>query len=85
MMTVYAAKWCPHCQKTVAFLKSRNIPFHYVEIEEAPEDVVRKVDEVNGGEWVVPTIEFNGSWRPGKAFNEKELIQDLNRMGLELK
>ena len=85
MLKVYAATWCPHCVKTVGFLKSHEIPFEYFEIEDQPEDVVKRIVEVNGGDdWVVPTIEFNGKWRPGKVFNEDELLKDLREMGLEI-
>ena len=84
MLNVYAAKWCLHCTKTVAYLKKNNIPFHYIEIEEQPEDIVGKVIEANGGEdWVVPTLEFNGKWREGKVFNEMELHFDLKKLGIK--
>ena len=85
MLKVYAANWCPHCRKTVDFLKSRNVPFEYFEIEEQPEELVKRIVEVNGGDdWVVPTIEYDGKWRPGKVFDETELLKDLRAMGLQL-
>jgi mycoredoxin len=83
MLTVYSAPWCPQCRKTIDFLKEKNIPFHLVQIEEAPEEVVQKVVEVNGGDdWVVPTLEFNGKWRPGQFFHEGRLLADLKEMGV---
>lgn len=83
MLNVYAAKWCSHCTKTVDYLKKKNIGFNYIEIEEQPEDIVKKVIEVNGGEdWVVPTLEYNGKWREGKVFNELELHFDLKKLGV---
>lgn len=83
MLTVYSAFWCPHCVKTEKFLKEKGIPFTSVNIETAPDDVVRKVVEVNGGvEWVVPTLEFQGKWRPGKVFKPLELESDLRDMGV---
>ncbi|MBT3388686.1 MAG: glutaredoxin family protein [Desulfobacula sp.] len=82
MLKVYAAKWCSHCTYTVNYLKKCNLDFEYIEIEEQPEDIVNKVIEVNGGDdWVVPTLEFNGKWRPGRIYNEIELTQDLKRLG----
>lgn len=84
MLNVYGAKWCPHCTKTVDYLKKNNIEFNYIDIEVQPDPVVQKVIEVNGGDdWVVPTLEFNGSWREGKVFNEKELKADLEKLGLQ--
>lgn len=83
MLKIYAAKWCPHCTKTIEYLKNNNIEFEYIEIEEQPETVIEKIVQVNGGDdWVVPTIEFNGKWRPGRVYNEKQLTSDLNEMGV---
>ncbi|HOK41153.1 MAG TPA: glutaredoxin family protein [bacterium] len=83
MLNVYAANWCPHCKKTIKYLEEHNIPYKYFEIEEQPEEVIKKVVEVNGGEdWVVPTLEYNGKWREGKKFNEKELEEDLRKLGV---
>ena len=83
MLKVYAAKWCPHCTKTVEYLKNKNIEFEYYEIEEQPENIVQEIIRVNGGDdWVVPTLEFNGKWRKGKIYNEIELKADLGQLGL---
>lgn len=83
MLNVYAASWCPHCQRTVEFLKERQIDFKYLNIEIQPADVVQKVIEANGGEdWVVPTFEYKGKWRKGKVFNAEELTKDLLGMGV---
>ena len=83
MLNVYAVSWCPHCQKTIEFLKQNQIKFNYFDMETQPESVVNKIVEVNGGEdWVVPTLEFNGNWRQGKVFNAEELRKDLSNMGV---
>jgi mycoredoxin len=83
MLNVYAAEWCPHCEKTIEWLAENNIEFHYFEIEEQEPELVEKIVRVNGGDdWVVPTLEFNGTWRPGKAFSEEALKRDLQDMGV---
>ncbi len=83
MLKVYAAKWCPHCTLTVEYLNKKNIEFEYIDIEKEPEQIVQKVIDVNGGDdWVVPTLEYEGKWRKGKIFNEKDLGSDLKKMGL---
>jgi mycoredoxin len=83
MLNVYYAGWCPHCQKAIEFLKQNKIEFKAIDIEAQPEDVVNKIIEVNGGDdWVVPTMEYNGKWRPGKVFNAEELKSDLKAMGV---
>jgi mycoredoxin len=85
MLKVYATKWCPHCTKTIEYLRNKNIEFEYFEIEEQPENIVQEIIRVNGGDdWVVPTLEFKGKWREGKIYNEKELNSDLGKMGLTL-
>ena len=85
MLKVYAAEWCPHCVKTVEYLKANNIVFDYIDIETLDREVVDKIVEVNGGlDWIVPTLEYNGRWREGKVFNEAELAADLKDLGLEL-
>lgn len=85
MLKVFAADWCPHCTKTIEFLKKRGIEFEYIEIEKQPSEIVQKVVEVNGGDdWVIPTLEYRGKWREGKIFNEKELVEDLKVLGVPL-
>ncbi|EMS77946.1 glutaredoxin family protein [Desulfotignum phosphitoxidans] len=83
MLTVYAAAWCPHCTKTVEFLKKHGIAFTYMEIEDQPEDVIDKIIQVNGGDdWVVPTLAYNGKWREGRFYNERTLLSDLKALGV---
>ena len=83
MLKVYAWNVCPHCRRTVEWLKAHEVPYEYLEIEEQPPEVVRKVVEVNGGDdWVVPTLEYNGNWRPGKVFDAAELEADLRAWGV---
>lgn len=83
MLKVYGWNVCPHTLNAVAWLKSRNIPFEYLEIEEQPEEVVRKVVEVNGGDdWVVPTLEFNGRWHPGERFDPAKFERTLKKLGV---
>lgn len=38
---------------------------------------------MNGGDdWVVPTLEYNGKWRPGEVFNPEKLEKDLKNLGV---
>ena len=65
-------------KKTVDWLQNHKIPFQYLEIEEQPEEVIRQVVDANGGvDWVVPTLEYNGQWRPGQMFDPIQLEADL--------
>ncbi len=86
MLKVYAAKWCPHCTKTIEHLNDHKIQFEYIEIEEETENIIQKIIQVNGGfDWVVPTLEFNGKWRKGKLYNKQELDVDLEKLGVTKK
>jgi mycoredoxin len=83
MLNIYATSWCPHCVRTIDFLKNRGIEYNYIDMDKVPEDVENEIIRVNGGEdWVVPTLEFKGQWRPGKIFNQPELENDLREMGV---
>ena len=83
MLKVYLAVWCPHCRMTETFLRENGIEYLAVDIEKAPKDVVEAVVAVNGGEdWVVPTLEYRGKWRRGKAFDAAGLKSDLIEMGV---
>jgi len=83
MLKVYTWNVCPHCHAAVAWLKEHGIPFEELDIEQQPEDVVRKVIKVNGGDdWVVPTMEYHGQWRAGQVFDAKRLEKDLKAWGL---
>ena len=43
MLKVYAAKWCPHCTKTIEYLKNNNIEYEYFEIEKQSENTIKKI------------------------------------------
>ena len=78
MLKFYGWNLCPHCHRAAEWLKEHGIPFEYYEIEEQPDEIVRKIVEVNGGDdWVVPTLEFEGKWRPGEVFDAAKLGRDL--------
>ena len=83
VLQVYGWDQCPHTRHAVECLKEHNIPFDYHEIEEESRNVIEKVIDVNGGDdWVVPTLEYNGKWRPGEVFNPEKLEKDLKILGV---
>ena len=83
MLRVFATSWCPHCRRTIRFLIKNHIDFCYLDIEYQQEETIREVIAANGGKnWVVPTLEFNGKWRPGKPFDQSGLMKDLQSMGV---
>lgn len=83
MLKLYGAHWCSHCMQTAEYLEKNDIEFQFLDIEKQPGHIVSKIVDVNGGEeWVIPTLEYNGHWREGKEFNEKDLEADLRKMGV---
>ena len=82
-LKVYYWSVCPHCHAAMEWLKRKGIPFEAIDIETAPQETVDEVIRVNGGEdWVVPTMEYNGKWRPGEVFDEARLESDMRAWGL---
>ncbi len=83
MLTVYGAAWCPHCRRTVDWLKAKNIPFTYVDMDTVDAGTEKRVTDANGGDdWVVPTLEYQGKWRRGQFFHEEKLTADLKAWGV---
>ncbi len=83
MLKLYGWRICPHCHKAVAWLQDHGVPFQYLEIEEQSPEIIEKVIQVNGGDdWVVPTLEYNGKWHPGQAFNAADFAAVLRNWDL---
>jgi mycoredoxin len=54
---MYGTTWCPDCARAKQFLRKKNIPFDWIDIEK--DDKARAyVQEVNQGLRRVPTIIF---------------------------
>ena len=82
-LKVYYWSICPHCRAAMEWLKQHGIPFEAIDIETAPTNVVDEIIRVNGGDdWVVPTMEYHGKWRPGEVFNPIRLEADMKAWGL---
>ena len=82
-LKVYYWSICPHCHAAMEWLSQKGIPFEAIDIETAPKETVDEVIRINGGDdWVVPTMEYNGKWRPGEVFNAVRLERDMKDWGL---
>jgi mycoredoxin len=55
--TVYSATWCGYCHRLKKQLERAGIPYQQVDVDEDP-SVLPKLEELNGGEWIIPTVEF---------------------------
>lgn len=56
-ITVYGAPWCPDCKQSKQFLAEQRIRFNWVDIDQ-DEDGRRRVQELNDGKQIIPTIIF---------------------------
>ena len=55
----YGADWCPDCQRTKGYLKSRDIEFKEVDV--AKEEVAAEiVQRINNGKRIIPTLIIDG-------------------------
>ena len=58
-VTMYTTTWCGICVHTKRYLKSRNVEFDEVDIEEHPE-YGEMIEKLTGGFRIVPTLDING-------------------------
>ena len=56
-ITVYGAPWCPDCKRSKQFLGEQRIPYNWVDID-GDEEGCRRVQELNDGKQIIPTIVF---------------------------
>jgi glutaredoxin-like protein len=56
-ITVYGAPWCPDCRQSKQFLGEQRIRFNWVNIDD-DEEGRNKVQELNDGKQIIPTIVF---------------------------
>ena len=56
-ITVYGAPWCPDCKQAKQFLGEQRIRYNWVDIDE-DESGRRRVQELNNGKQIIPTIIF---------------------------
>ncbi|XBH22220.1 mycoredoxin [Jonesiaceae bacterium BS-20] len=54
---MYSTTWCGYCRRLETQLKSANIGYTVVNVEEVP-GTAEYVEAVNGGNRVVPTVVF---------------------------
>lgn len=81
-VTVFSAVWCGHCTRLKSALTRLGIPYREVLIEEDP-DAERLAIELNGGDWLIPTVLFSeGSARINPSPREvSELLQEISGEG----
>lgn len=56
---VYGSDWCHDCRRANAYLNEQGVKYNYIDISK-DEAAVLKVQELNNGKKVIPTIIING-------------------------
>ena len=56
-ITVYGAPWCPDCRQSKQFLGEQRVRYNWVDIDQ-DEEGRRRVQELNDGKQIIPTIIF---------------------------
>lgn len=74
-IVVYGTTWCPDCKRAKQFLGDQRIHYHWVDIEKDSE-AMAYVEQVNGGQRIIPTIVFPDGSRLVEPSNA-ELAQKL--------
>ena len=73
---VYGADWCADCIRAKAFLKSKNVTYKYIDIEENP-DVVAIIEKVNNGKRIIPTFFIGDDSYANPSFQQLTEILEL--------
>jgi len=55
---MYGADWCPDCRRAKSFLQDNNVEFSFIDIDK-DNTAVKKVEEINNGKRIIPTIIIN--------------------------
>ena len=58
-VVVYGADWCPDCRRAKSYLQDNGINHQYIEVDKH-EWAAKKVEEINNGKRIIPTIFING-------------------------
>ncbi|WP_046441411.1 mycoredoxin [Corynebacterium kutscheri] len=76
-VTIYAADWCPFCQRLLKALDRTETPYALVDVE-ADEQASEWVKSVNEGNRIVPTVKYSDgttATNPSASEVRKKLAQ----------
>lgn len=79
-ITVYGANWCGDCKRAKKFLGEQRVHYHWVDIEQNPEEVA-VVEHYNAGKRIIPTILFDD----GTVLVEPSNAELAAKLGLQTK
>lgn len=79
-VTIYAADWCPFCQRLRKALDRTETPYALVDVE-ADEQASEWVKSVNNGDRIVPTVKYSdGTTATNPAASEvRQKLEELHQ------
>lgn len=74
---VYGSDWCPDCRRAKSYLDDHQVVYKDIDISK-DEAAVIKVQEINNGKRIIPTILIDGVPHTNPTNSELEKILKLN-------
>lgn len=74
---VYGSDWCHDCRRAKAFLNDNQVNYKDIDIS-IDEEAVIKVQEINNGKRIIPTIVIDGTPHTNPTNSELEKILGLD-------
>ena len=69
-LVMYSTPWCGYCHRLKSQMDREGIAYEVVDIEQVPE-AAKIVEEVNGGNQTVPTLQFpDGSFATNPSIGQ---------------
>ena len=59
VLQLFGADWCPDCRRAKAFLADNGVNYQFIDVDQH-EWATSKVEEINNGKRIIPTILLNG-------------------------
>ena len=73
---LYGADWCPDCRRAKSYLKENNIDYTFIDVD-LDKDATAKVEAINNGKRIIPTIIING-----KSYTNPENLELASVLGI---
>ncbi|MFN1834258.1 FAD-dependent oxidoreductase [Balneola sp. MJW-20] len=77
---LYGADWCPDCKRAKVFLDENNIAYDFIDVD-IHEEATRKVEQINKGKRIIPTLIINGKSYSNPDNNELASVLGINDIG----
>lgn len=74
---VYGTAWCPDCKRSKKFLGEHRVQYSWIDVEQ-DEAAMRKIEELNNGKQIIPTIVF----KDGSVLAEPSNAELAGKLGI---